>query len=64
MPSFEREVRQILTANGCTFVRHANGDHEIWQSRISGKRFVVDGKITSTHTANEVLKQAGLQKQF
>ncbi len=33
-------------------------------SPISGRRFVVDGKILSRHMANGVLKQAGLDKQF
>jgi hypothetical protein len=31
---------------------------------ISGKRFPVDSDIKSRHTANEVLKQAGLGKEF
>jgi hypothetical protein len=30
----------------------------------TGKKFDVDSKIKSRHTANEVLKQAGLPKQF
>ncbi|MGO9807943.1 MAG: type II toxin-antitoxin system HicA family toxin, partial [Rhodomicrobium sp.] len=33
-------------------------------SPISERYFTVDGKIKSRHTANEVLKQAGLGKKF
>jgi hypothetical protein len=29
MPSYERDVRRILIANGCTLVRQGKGDHEI-----------------------------------
>jgi predicted RNA binding protein YcfA (HicA-like mRNA interferase family) len=46
------------------FVRHGKGDHDIWFSPISKRHVTVDGKIKSRHTANEILKQAGLPKQF
>lgn len=64
MPSYEREVREILREHGCEFVRHGKGDHDIWRSPISGRHFTVDSKIKSRHTANEVLKQAGIGKRF
>ncbi len=64
MSDYAPALRKILRAAGCEFVRQGRGDHEIWQSPISQHRFVVDGKIKSRHTANEVLKQAGLPKQF
>jgi predicted RNA binding protein YcfA (HicA-like mRNA interferase family) len=61
---FAPEVIERLLANGCAFVRHGKGDHAIWFSSIVNRRFVVDGKIKSRHTANAVLKQAGLPKAF
>jgi hypothetical protein len=64
MPSFENEVRAYLREFGCSFVRNGKGDHEIWYSPISQRNFTVDGKIKSRHTANEVLKQAGIGKKF
>ena len=33
-------------------------------SPVTDRRFPVDGKIKSRHTANGILKQAGLPKQF
>jgi predicted RNA binding protein YcfA (HicA-like mRNA interferase family) len=57
-------LKKILKDNGCYFERQGKGDHEIWFSPISGKRFPVDSDIKSRHTANEVLKQAGLTKHF
>lgn len=62
--SYTRDVKKILKANGCWFVREGRGDHEIWESPINGKRFTVDGKIMSRHTANGTLEDAGLKKAF
>jgi hypothetical protein len=45
-------------------VRPGKGDHEIWFSPLSKRHFPVDSKIMSRHTANGVLKQAGLEKAF
>jgi HicA-like toxin of HicAB toxin-antitoxin system len=64
MADFTRELKQILSAAGCGFHRSGKGDHEIWWSPISKRYFTVDSKIKSRHTANEVLKQAGLEKKF
>ena len=61
---FTRQVKSILSDNGCTLVRHGKGDHELWQSPISGARFVVDGNIPSRHLANAVLKQAGIKQKI
>lgn len=61
--SFTPKLKQILRAAGCKFARQGSGDHEIWETP-DGKPFTVDGKIKSRHTANGVLKQAGLPKQF
>jgi hypothetical protein len=62
--SFTPQVKQLLTDAGCYFERQGKGDHEIWYSPITNQRFVIDQKIKSRHTANIVLKQAGLPKAF
>ncbi len=64
MRSFTPEVKRVLKENGCFFVRMARGDHEFWHSPVSKRSFVVDGTIKSRHTANEVMKQAGLEYRF
>jgi predicted RNA binding protein YcfA (HicA-like mRNA interferase family) len=64
MATFEREVRQILEAHGCRFDRQGKGDHEIWYSPITERKFTVDGKIKSRHTANAIMKQAGIAHKF
>jgi len=64
MPSYEWEVREALKVAGCSFVKHGKGDHDIWYSPITKRKFTVDGKIKSRHTANGIMKQAGIKKKF
>ena len=64
MSSFEHEVRRFLTTAGCTFHRQGKGNHEIWWSPLTERYFTVDSKIKSRHTANAILKQAGVDKKF
>ena len=64
MADFSPELKRLLHAAGCRFERAGKGDHDIWASPITGVRFPVDSKIKSRHTANSVLKQAGLPKKF
>ena len=64
MANYEKRVRKLPSENGCKFHRQGKGDHETWHSPINGEYFTVDGKIKSRHTANETLKQAGLEKSF
>jgi hypothetical protein len=63
MKSFTPELKKILREAGYRLVRYGKGDHEIWESPTGG-HVVVDGNIKSRHSANGVLKQAGLPKQF
>ena len=37
-----RRLKQLLTRNGCTFVRNGKGDHEIWYSPITDRSVTVD----------------------
>ncbi len=62
MPDFTRLTLQILHKGGCSKTR--DGKHEIWYSPITDLHFSVPRKIRSRHTANEILKQAGLEKAF
>jgi len=64
MASFTPRLKEILREHGCKFEREGRGDHEVWYSPLTDRRFPVDHKILSRHTANGVLKQAGIPKQF
>ena len=45
-------------------VRQGKGSHEIWHSPITRRNFPVPVGIDSRHTANAILRQAGLPKAF
>ena len=62
--NFAPELKRLLALAGCRHVRPGKGDHEIWFSPNTGINFPVDHEIKSRHTANAVLKQAGLPKHF
>ena len=64
MAEYEKIVREELKKNGCYFVRHGKGDHDIWYSPITNTNITVDGKIKSRFTANEIMKQSGIKKRF
>ena len=63
-PQFDRELRELLRAAGCTMVRQGRGSHEICHSPITERNFAVPVGIPSRHTANAILRQAGLPKAF
>lgn len=63
MVGYTRELKRILSDNGCEFFRAGKGDHEIWKTP-DGKSFTVDANIKSRHTANKTLSDAGLTKKF
>lgn len=64
MADYEKKVRDILRRSGCLFVRHGKGDHDIWYSPITGRPVTVDSKIKSRHTANGIMKEAGIDYKF
>lgn len=46
MASYTPKLKEILRAHGCSFERPGRGDHEIWYSPITGRRFPVDHAIS------------------
>jgi predicted RNA binding protein YcfA (HicA-like mRNA interferase family) len=64
MNNFTPAVIRILRENGWEFLRHGNGDHDIWWNPRTRRKVPVDSKIKSRHMANLVLKEAGLAKAF
>jgi predicted RNA binding protein YcfA (HicA-like mRNA interferase family) len=61
---YTKPVRDALKEGQCWFERHGKGDHDIWFSPHTKRKITVDGKIKSRHTANEIMKQAGLSHRF
>jgi predicted RNA binding protein YcfA (HicA-like mRNA interferase family) len=64
MANLYRNIVAILREHGCTLVRQGKGSHEIWFSPVNNHHVTVPRSTKSRHTANEVLKRAGLPKAF
>ena len=63
MGNYTKQVKSILKAHGCTFIRYGKGDHERWYSPITNTNFSIDGKIENRISANKQLKDAGIKEQ-
>lgn len=64
MAEYEKEIRKILKSNGCHFVRHGKGDHDIWFSPLTNTNVTVPVFVKSRHTANAIMKQCGINHHF
>lgn len=58
------ELVRLLRKAGCELVRQGKGSHEIWFSPFTGRRFSVPRNTMKVHTANAILRDAGLPKAF
>ena len=61
---FDRELIRLLRDFGCVLVRPGKGSHQIWYSPITEQHFPVSVGIKSRHTANAILKQAGIDAKL
>ena len=61
---FYPQLRDILLANGCTLVRQGKGSHEVWHGPVSRRTFPVAVTVQSRHTANGILKNAGIAQKI
>ncbi len=64
MDSYTPLVKKLLTEAGCSLFRSGKGDHDILVQPPHETPFSSGPCIRSRHTANGVLKQAGLPKAF
>ena len=56
---FYRDVVKALRAHGYEYVRNTKGSHEQWVHR-NGRFVVLPKNLYSRHTANSILKRAGI----
>lgn len=64
MKGFYRQVAAALKCHGWYFERMAKGDHELWAHPDVRHKVTVDGVVKSRHTANIIMKQAGIKQKF
>lgn len=60
---FYPELSRLLRAAGWTRITGGKGSHERWRNEASGRILTVP-RTKSRHTANDILKDAGLPKAF
>jgi len=63
MNGFEKEVKKILTKNGWKLLRSGKGSHEYWGKNGSNP-VTVSHCCKSRHTANAIMKAAGIKHKF
>lgn len=61
---FYSPLRALLLEANCQFLRQGAGSHEIWRSPLTGKTFSVPVTVQSRHTANAILRQAGISRKL
>ena len=62
MSDLRRDLERLPRNAKFRRVRPGKGSHEIWYSPVTRRNFSVPAKVMSRHTANAILKQAGLPR--
>lgn len=63
MNGYESRVKAILAEHGWRLLRPGKGSHEIWVGP-KGDVVTVNYVCKSRHTANEIMKVAGIKHKF
>jgi hypothetical protein len=58
-PNYTPEIHKLIRQAGCRHIRTKK--HEIWENPATGLRFSVPIACKSRHTANAILKSAGVE---
>ena len=61
---FYKDVVSTIREAGFEYTENAKGGHEKWINAETRKLLIVPRPLKSRHTANAILKDAGLPKKF
>lgn len=64
MADYTRAVLKVLAKHNCSFYKLAEGSHVKWINNQTGKKFILMNKIEKRHTANKIMKDAGIKHKF
>lgn len=64
MNGYEKLVKELLLKQGYQLVCTGKGSHEIWASEKEGVSVTVNHVCKSRHTANSIMKAAGIAHRF
>ena len=62
MNGYYKQVVDVLHKNGFTLLRQGSTAHQIWSNGV--KSVTVSTNCYSRHTANAILRQAGILHRF
>lgn len=62
MNGYEKLVKEQLRLHGWAFFRSGKGSHEVWAK--GEQRVSVNHACKSRHTANQIMKDAGIKHRF
>lgn len=63
MNGYEKQVKDLLRKHGYEYFRSGKGSHEIWKNS-QGMFVTVNHNCKSRHTANSIMKEAGIDYKF
>lgn len=63
MNGYAAAVKEILSSHGWKFHTSGKGSHQIWIGP-KGNKVTVNHECKSRHTANEIMKVAGIKHKF
>ncbi|MEO1749298.1 MAG: type II toxin-antitoxin system HicA family toxin [Pseudomonadota bacterium] len=59
--TYYKALTKALSKAGFSYLRAAKGSHEVWQQTQTGRKVIVPHNLKSRHTANAILKSAGIE---
>lgn len=62
MKGYYKLVADVLRLHGYTILRHQGSSHQIWTN--GSRNQLVSTNCDSRHTANGIMKQAGIDRRF
>lgn len=62
MNGYYKQVTDELTKAGYKYLRPGKGSHEMWSN--GSRTTTVPRNLMSRHTANDIMKQAGIARKF
>lgn len=60
---FYREITKLIKGKGYRYEKNFKGSHECWKHKKTGHLVQVPRNLKSRHTANGILKDAGIDKK-
>ena len=67
MDGFYKLIIALLKQHGFEYWRNGKGSHEIWRKSLGGGQYihaVVPRSTKSRFTANQILRQAGIEERL